>query len=217
MKKIAGLTFLILITLVSFSQYNSEYITIMVKQKKALRMSTTVPDLQVLANNFERISNAESDKWHPLYYASFCYVNMSFLSKDVEKMDEYLDKAQEFINKAFEIYPEESELFVLQGLLYQGRMQVNPSERVQENIVLAGEALNKARSFNPENPRVYYMIGLNLLYSPQSIGGGPEAACPFFQTAIEKYADNIPEHVLSPTWGGEENHKRYYKYCSDID
>lgn len=217
MKKIAGLTFLLLITLFSFSQYDSEYMTIMVKQKKALRMSTTVPALQELANNFERISNAESDKWHPLYYAAFCYVNMSFLSKDAKTQDGYLDKAQQFLDKALEIYPEESELFVLQGLLYHGRMQVNPSERVQENIVLAGDALNKARSFNPENPRVYYMIGLNLLYSPVSIGGGPETACPFFQTAIEKYADNIPEHVLSPTWGGEENHKRYYKYCSDID
>lgn len=217
MKKLAGLTILFLTTIVSFSQYNSEYMTIMVKQKKALRMSTTVPTLQELANNFERISNAETDKWHPLYYSAFCYVNMSFLSKDPKTKDGYLDKAQQFINKALEIYPEESELFVLQALLYQGRMQVDPSARIQENIVLAGNALNKARSFNPGNPRAYYMTGLNLLYSPESIGGGQEAACPFFKTAIEKYADNIPEHVLSPTWGGEENQKRYNKYCSEID
>lgn len=217
MKKIAGLTFLLLITLVSFSQYNSEYITIMVKQKKALRMSTTVPSLQELANNFERISNAESDKWHPLYYAAFCYVNMSFLSKDATVKDEYLDKAQQFIKKAIEIYPDESELFVLQGLLYHGRMQVDPKTRIQENIVLAGEVLNKAISFNPDNPRAYYMTGLNLLYSPELIGGGAEAACPFFQKAIEKFAEYIPEHVLSPTWGGEENHKRFNKYCNNIE
>jgi len=217
MRKTVGLILLLLTTLVSFSQYGTDYMMIMVKQKKAMHMATTVPAFQDLANNFERISNAESDKWHPLYYAAFCYVNMNFLSKDAEKKDEYLDKAQQFLDKAIEIYPEESELFVLQGLLYQGKLQVDPGERSKEYFVLAGETLNKARSFNPGNPRVYYLIGLNLLYSHESIGGGAEGACPFFQTAIEKYADNIPEHVLSPSWGGEENHKIYNKYCSDIE
>lgn len=217
MKKFTGLTLLLLITLGSFSQYSSEYMTIMVKQKKALRVSTTVPSLQELANNFERIANAETDQWHPLYYAAFCYENMSFLSKDTTLKDEYLDKAQYFIDKAMEIYPEESELFVLQGLLYQGRMQVNLNERFQKNLVLAGEALNKALSYNAENPRAYYLLGLNFLYSPESIGGGAEGACPFFQTAIEKFSESIPEHVLSPSWGGEENYNRFNKYCNDID
>ena len=217
MKKSLGSIVLVLIALVSFSQYSSDYMTIMVKQKKTMRMATTVPALQDLANNFERISNAESDKWHPLYYAAFCYVQMSFLSKDAAEKDEFLDKAQQFLDKGLLIYPDESELFVLQGLLYQGRLQVDPAARGKEYIVLAGEALNKAMSFNAENPRAYYLTGLNLFYTPESFGGGAKAACPYFQTAIEKFAENVPEHVLAPSWGGEENHKRFNKYCSDID
>ena len=116
MKKTIGLILLLLITLVSFSQYGGDYMMIMVKQKKAIRMAATVPALQDLANNFERISNAESDKWHPLYYAAFCYVNMSFLTKEPATKDEYLDKAQYFIDKAIEIYPEESEYAVRSAL-----------------------------------------------------------------------------------------------------
>jgi len=215
MKKTFGLFILLFATLVSFSQYSTDYMMIMVRQKKAMKMATTVPALQDLADNFERISNAESDKWHPLYYAAFCYINMSYLSKDGEKKDEYLDKAQQFLDKAIEIYPDESELFVLQGLLYQGRIQVNPGERSKEYLVRAGNVLETARSFDQENPRVYYLIGLNLLHSPKSVGGGAEAACPFFKTAREKYADFIPEHVLSPTWGGEKNQDYYSRYCSD--
>lgn len=216
MKKTVGLILLLLITLVSFSQYSGDYMMIMVKQKKAMSMAATVPALQDLANNFERISNAESDKWHPLYYAAFCYVNISFLTKEPATKDEYLDKAQYFIDKAIEIYPEESELFVLQGLLYQGRIQVNPQGRGREYYVLAGNALNKAKEFNEDNPRVYYLMGLNVLHMPESIGGGPAAACSYFKTANEKYTNFIPQHVLSPTWGGEENNKQYSKYCTDI-
>lgn len=217
MKKTVGLILLVLLSVVSFSQYNTDYMMIMVKQKKAMRMATTIPALQDLANNFERISNAQSDQWHPLYYAAFCYVQMSYLTKDSTEIKKYLDQAQLFIDKALEIYPDESELFALQGLLYQSRLQIDPNNRRLEYLVLAGESLNSAMSFNSNNPRVYYLTGLNLLFSPAEIGGGAEAACPYFQTAIQKYAENIPEHVLAPSWGGEENHKMYVKYCSDSD
>jgi len=51
---------------------------------------------------------------------------MSFVGKVNEKKDTNLDNAQRFIEKALEIYPEESELWVLQGLIYQGRIQIDP-------------------------------------------------------------------------------------------
>ena len=217
MKKTIGLILIFLTTLVSYSQYGKDYIMVMVNQQKAMSMAKTVPAMQDVASNFERISNSETDKWHPLYYTSLCYIYMSFMSEEAKNKDEYLDNAQLFLDKAIEIYPDESELFVLQGFLYQAKLQVNPNERGKEYFVLAGESLNQAKLLNPENPRVYYLIGVNLLNAPKSIGGGSDLACQFFQTAIEKFTNCTPDHVLSPSWGGEENQKRYSKYCSDFD
>lgn len=197
----------------ALAQDNQDYMTIMVKQKKAFRMAATEKDFQDLAGNFERIAGAETDQWHPLYYASFCYINMSFVSKDIVKKDVYLDKAQELIDRAIEIYPEESELFVLKGLIYQGRIQIDPQQRGKTYALKANEALNKAKEFNPDNPRAYYLLGLNVLHSPKSIGGGEDAACNFFKKAVEKFEKYVAPHVLSPTWGAEENDQVYNQNC----
>jgi tetratricopeptide (TPR) repeat protein len=217
MKEIIISIVIFLTSFVSYSQYNNDYIMMMVNQRKAMSMATTVEDFQDLANNYERISNANTDKWHPLYYASLCYIYLSFKSEVSEEKDKYLDRAQLDLGKAIEIYPDESELFTLQGFLYQARLQVNPNERGREYFVLAGEALNQAKKLNPENPRTYYLMGINLLNAPKSIGGGVEAACEYFQTASKKFDAYVPDHVLSPSWGGEENQKRYNKFCRDID
>jgi tetratricopeptide (TPR) repeat protein len=212
LKSIISILF-ILLAAFAFPQDNDDYMTVMVKQKKAFRMAVTEKDFQDLANSFERIANYNIDQWHPLYYAAFSYINMSFVSKVNENKDADLDKSQTFIDKGLEIYPEESELWVLQGLLYQGRIQIDPIKRGKEFSTKAAQALKKAKEFNPENPRAYYLLGLNVLHTPKAIGGGTEAACPIFKQANEKFIKYVPEHVLSPTWGGEENDKLYNENC----
>jgi len=217
MNKFLIASLLIFQSLLAIAQDGNDYIQVMVKQKKAIKMAATEKDFQDLADNFERISTTATDKWHPLYYAAFCCINKSFVAKEPEVKDSSLDQAQKFIDKALEIYPEESELWVLQGLLYQGRIQIDPMKRGREFSQKANQALNKAKAFNPENPRVYYLLGLNTMHTPKAFGGGPETACPLFKTANEKFTKHIPDHVLSPGWGGEECDKQYSSNCPESD
>jgi tetratricopeptide (TPR) repeat protein len=214
MKNLMFFLLLAFIVNLGTAQDESSYMMIMVKHKKSFKMARSAQDFQDLANNFERIANAESDQWHPLYYAALCYINMSFVSDQNEQKDAFLDKAQAFIDKALLIYPDESELFVLQALLYQGKIQIDPAGRGMTYSAKADEQLSIAKKINPENPRIYYLMGLNVLHTPESFGGGPTAACPLFQTAIEKFKNHLPENVLSPTWGGERNQMLYTQYCS---
>jgi tetratricopeptide (TPR) repeat protein len=204
---------MIFVVSAAFAQDNKEYMMTMVKQKNALSTAVSEKDFQDLAENFERISKTETDPWHPLYYAALCYINVSFTGKLSEKKDTDLDKAQTFIDKALERYPEESELWVLQGLLYQARIQIDPMKRGKDFSVKANQALSQAKEFNPENPRVYYLLGMNVLHKPKAFGGGPEAACPLFAQASGKFAAYIPENVLLPTWGATENEKLYSENC----
>lgn len=213
MNKLLIASLLILQSFMAVAQEEAEYVQVMVNQKKAIKMATTEKDFQDLADNFARISTTATDKWHPLYYAAFCCINKSFVAKEPEVKDNGLDQAQKYIDKALEIYPEESELWVLQGLLYQGKIQIDPMKRGKDYSQKANQALSKAKSFNPENPRAYYLLGLNALHTPKAFGGGPDAACPLFKSALDKFTTYIPDHVLSPGWGGEECDKQYNTNC----
>jgi tetratricopeptide (TPR) repeat protein len=195
------------------AQSSEDYMTVMVRQKKAFRMAATEKDFHDLAVNFERIASVETNEWHPLYYAAFCYINMSFISKDIAKKDVLLDKAQELIDRSLEIYPEESELFVLQGLIYQGRIQIHPKDRGKIFALKANESLKRAKELNPDNPRAYYLLGLNALHAPKSVGGGADAACSYFNKAADKFEKYIAPHVLSPTWGAEDNDRVLNQNC----
>ena len=213
MKQTVLFVFLFSFGISCFSQ--GDYMNVMVRQKNAFKMSHSVDDFQSLANAYERIANAESDKWHPLYFAALCYLNMSFITDNMEQVDAYLDKAQPFIDKAMEIYPDESELHVLQGMLYQARIKVDPAGRGMNYSMKANEELNRAREYNPDNPRVYYLLGMNVLHTPETFGGGAQAACPLFEKAHEKFETYVPDHVLSPTWGAERNFALLRQHCGE--
>ncbi len=197
------------------AQDYSSYMMVMVKQKKALNMAQTEQDYQNLASSFERIANAQTDQWHPLYYAAFCYINMSLRNNDPVQKENYLDNAWALIEKALDIYPDESELYVLQGLLYQARIQVNVVQRKREYSIKAREVLLVAKDYNPENPRIYYLMALNALQTPEIYDAPTETACANLETAMEQFTVYHAQHVLSPTWGGERNAQLQAQYCSD--
>jgi len=106
-------------------------------------------------------------------------------------------------------------LHVLQGMLYQARIKIDPAGRGMTYSMKANEELNKAKEYNPDNPRAYYLLGMNVLHTPESFGGGPEAACPLFKKADEKFRTYIPQNVLSPTWGPERNLSFMKESCGD--
>jgi tetratricopeptide (TPR) repeat protein len=197
------------------AQQENNYVMVMVQHKKSLNMARNLPDFQNLAESFERIAQAETHQWHPLYYAALCYINMSIVNEKPESSQGYLDQAQVLIDRALKIYPDESELFVLQALLYQGRIRADQTGQGRDFLIRAGTALDKAKSYNPDNPRIYYLMGLNLLFLPEAAGGGAISACPMFNTATEKFGKEQPAHVLSPTWGGERNEQFLTQYCEN--
>jgi tetratricopeptide (TPR) repeat protein len=213
MKLILTSILTVLMGVAALAQLSQDYTAVMEEQKNVLKTAVTENDFGQVAANFERIADTAKGQWHPLYYAALSYINRSFVEKEYEKKDADLDKAQKLIDIALEIYPEESELWVLQGLLYQGKLQVDPMKRGKEYSGKAGEALRKAKEFNPENPRIYYLLGMNVLHTPKMFGGGPEAACPLFAQAAERFGKEVPANVLSPAWGAEENDMQIAGNC----
>lgn len=213
MKKIILTSTLIISMLLSFAT-EKDFEKKMEKSLKELNAAESGADFLAAAENFELIAQEAADEWLPNYYVAYAYLNYVFGDEKDVNIDMILDKADAYIKKAREISPKNSEIEVLQGWIYQGRIQVDPMGRGMSYSQKADESFGKAKNFNPDNPRIYFLTGQNVLYTPEQFGGGQKAACPYFKEAQEKYESFKPASSIAPNWGKEFNNKQVRK-CSE--
>lgn len=156
------------------------------------------------ANQFERIGLAEKGRWLPFYYGAYSLILPSFDEQDGTRHDQLLDRAQQLIDQGLRIAPDESELHVLQAFLYPSRIIVDPMARGMEYLQKCNQSLETAKKLNPDNPRIYFLEGVNILNLPEGLGGGREKALPILLKAREKYALSRNNDLLWPHWGGDQ-------------
>ena len=201
MKKLLIALVLVSASILSYSQ-SEKYIGAMQKNLSAIDTSfKNPPSLLTLANNFERIANAEKTQWLPYYYAAFCQINYGFMEQDKDKVDAIADKATDLISKADSLMPNNSEISCIKSMIASCHMMVNPMQRYMEYGPESGSNLEKAIQQDAANPRPYYLKGQALKYTPEQFGGGCKTAKPQLQTAFEKYAAFKPASPMHPTWG----------------
>lgn len=162
---------------------------------------TNSAEFMALANQFERIAGAETNEWLPRYYAGLLYVYAGFTGKTEAEKDKFLDQADVNLKAAETISPNNDELAVLKAYIAQARMVVDPTNRWQQYGPLFQAGLERAKSLNVGNPRIYVLEGSSLMYTPEQFGGGPGTACPLLKQAVEKFATFKPASDLHPVWG----------------
>jgi hypothetical protein len=177
------------------------YQTAMSEAISALHQAGSQQDYLASAGRFERMALAEKGQWLPWYYCAYALIVPSIEEPDGARKDHLLDKAQEAIDRALELAPEESEIHVLQAFLHPSRILVDPMNRGLAGMEMMYASLEKARKLNPDNPRIYFLEGVQKLNLPAAMGGGPEIARPILETALEKYAAFQAEDPLWPSWG----------------
>jgi tetratricopeptide (TPR) repeat protein len=204
MKKVLISIIALIFVATGFSQ-EEKYNSAMSSALADLESSKSITDFQSVANQFERIGDGEKNNWIPYYYAAYSALMMSFIEQDGDKKDGFADNAQQYIDKAMKLKPNESEIIVIQGMLYQARIMVHPMIRGHEYSVKANTEFEKATSINKGNPRIYLLKGKNKLNTPEFFGGGKKNALPFFKEAKEKFDDFKPAELFAPDWGKDEN------------
>lgn len=183
---------------------SDKYINAMKANIAAIDTSFKNPkDLLVLANNFERIGNAEKNQWLPYYYAALCQVNYAFMEQDKMKVDAIADKATELIDKADALQPKNSEVSCVKSMIASAHMMVNPMQRYMEYGPESQSHLDAAIQQDPTNPRPEYLQGQSLKYTPEQFGGGCATAKPVLQSALAKYSSFKTASELHPNWGKE--------------
>jgi hypothetical protein len=161
-------------------------------------------EMQAAASQFERIAEVESEEWLPGYYASMIYCIITFRSQEPQKKEALLTQAQVMLDKAMKIAPEESEVYTLQGMIYQAYIGIDPARNGQIYSAKAKGAFQTAIKLNAENPRPYYLQAISIMHTPEEYGGGKKAALPLFEQAIQLFEKSTSDNSFYPDWGKED-------------
>ncbi|HUS03449.1 MAG TPA: hypothetical protein VMY77_17035 [Chitinophagaceae bacterium] len=155
-----------------------------------------------LANNFERIGDAEKTQWLPYYYAAYSQIVTTYTEKDKSKVDPIADKAEELILKAEAIAGKEnSEIAVIKSMIASAHMMVDPQSRYMQYGATSSSNIEKAKTLDPTNPRPVYLEAQAKFYTPEAFGGGKSVAKPLFEKALAMFDTFKPSSELHPAWG----------------
>ncbi len=205
----------LLLVAITSTAFSSKYEEVMKSNIEKLYTLNSTTELQTLANQFERIGNAEPEKWLPNYYAAYCFIRSTFFDDtNADAKQEQLDKAQQIIDKLMKTFDDESEIHTLQALLYQ--LRITDMASGAKYSQKAASAIASAEKLNPENPRVYYLRGSNTFHTPKFFGGGAENAKPDLEKAAEMFEHQKSSDSLMPAWGPEHN-KQLLEQCNTAE
>lgn len=208
MKKIISLVLLIATVAITNAQtsvkQSSAFEAAMLTNIRQLDTASEAASLMTLANNFERIGNAEKTKWEPFYYASYCYTVMAFMSPDKSKIDWLADKAEALLQNAEAIDKNNSEISCMFAMISSCRILVDPVSRFQTKGKEVNMLLAKAMQENQHNPRIYLLQARMQLRTPEAFGGGKSVAKASAETALEKFKGFVPANAIAPAWGEQQ-------------
>jgi tetratricopeptide (TPR) repeat protein len=201
-------SFFLLGTLTGLAQ-SEKYIAAMEKNLHMFDTAAkTTADYLTLANNFERIGDAEKTQWLPYYYAGLALANAGWADPALEK-DANSTRINTFCDKA-EALDKNSEIYVLRNMSATQQMLVDPQTRYMTYGVKAKDYLDIAIKLNPDNPRIYYLQGESLFGTPAAFGGGKDKAKPLFEKALALYKVDKPKPMW-PNWGKERTEEQLAK------
>jgi hypothetical protein len=183
----------------------SRYETGMQKGLEQFGAAKSAEDMTAVSAFFERIGDAEKDKWLPYYYAAQTNILAGWMNPKADK-DKLAEKTRELIDKA-EAIEKNSEIYCLRQMVAVQQMTVDPMTRWQSYGAEANKALENAKKADPNNPRIYMLDGQTLMNTPEAFGGGKAVAKKLFEKSIELYGTFKPVSPLHPNWGKDQAEK----------
>ncbi|MCK8479525.1 tetratricopeptide repeat protein [Psychroserpens algicola] len=165
-------------------------------------------------NMFERISNAETDKWLPHYYIAQINSLKSWNVKDENILKAQLDKAQEHINSAMAISKDNPEIIVLQAHILTNWVAFDGMTYGMKYSGKITELYAKAEKLAPQNPRVVFSKAEWGMGSAKYFGQDTKPYCAEIEKSIELFATFKPESDLHPNWG-KQRAEQVTKSCKE--
>ncbi|HEY4965072.1 MAG TPA: hypothetical protein VII28_01680 [Puia sp.] len=190
------------------SAQSDKYMEAMKKNLKLFDSAKTNADYQVLANNFERIGDAEKTQWLPYYYAGLVLATEGWNDPNMDK-DANSTRINGLCDKAAAL-DNNSEIYALRNMAATQQMMVDPQTRWQTYGMQASKDIEEGLKMNPDNPRLYYLRGESIFNTPPAFGGGKDKAKPVFEKALALFKTEKPK-PLYPNWGMQRTEEQLAK------
>lgn len=203
------LLFILIVSLFAFTAQaqtpNEKFVKAMEKALSGMDTLQTAEQWQTASNNFERIAQKEPKEWLAAYYVALSQTMIFNLNPDQTKHEALTKKADEYITKADSLNPNNSEVLVLRSMVSGLYIRLNPMANGMKYGPLAGIQLEKAKSLDADNPRVYMQQGISAYFTPAQWGGDKEKGKALMETAAAKFEAFKPASSIHPNWGEKTN------------
>lgn len=150
---------------------------------------------------FERIASAEKTQWLPDYYVALVNCTEAFNPANKEKASALIEKAQSALDNAKAKSSNNSEICVLQALIYTAILVQDPMTNGMKYSPLAMQEYQKALAINPNNPRAVFGKAEFELGGAKWTGADTKPLCAEINRSLELFANFKPESPLHPKWG----------------
>jgi len=203
MKKIILTSLMLFISAGIFAQ-NEKMINAIEIKLITIDTSQNPTELIDIANYFDRICKADDKEWLPLYYKALSHIRAGLSYNTIGKLDlidAQADEAEKCLDKLETLIHPNSETWCLRKMVATMRIVVDPYTRFPTYASVSDAAIEKAKELNPENPRIYLLIGQDKFFTPKEFGGSKTEAKKLFETAIAKFEVFKPASQGGPQWG----------------
>ncbi len=166
---------------------------------------------------FEQLLPNNEKVWLVNYYIAYGYYKLGiyyFAKENIKKAKESFGEAFLNINNCVSENDSFAEGYIMKANILKIKSAVEQFHSVElDNEVY--EYFENAKKLDPDNPRIYYSIGILNYFQPQIYGGDIEVAKENFIKAIELYSTYKPKAKTYPDWGFDETYAWLGKIASD--
>lgn len=196
--------FIIILSMFFIGQLSAQtkYEAGMQKGLEQFTAAKTYDDMATVSAFFERIADAEKDKWLPYYYAAYANHLIGWMNPKADK-DKVAEKSKDLLTKA-EAIERNAETYCMRQMIAVQQMTVDPMTRFQSYGAEAGKALAEAKKMDVNNPRIYLLDGQTLMNTPEAYGGGKAVAKKLFEKSLQLFDTFQPATPMHPSWGKDQ-------------
>jgi hypothetical protein len=211
------ITPVIILTMLGFGTMGLQAQTLEETLNKAYAQFESSKDLgpmMAASSQFDLAANKWGNEYAANYYAAYSKAIISYIETDKKRKDLLLDEADKYFDKVKAINEKSDETYVLGALLANARLSVDGATRWKKYGDIFSKYLEQAKAVNADNPRIYYLKGISVFYTPTAFGGGKKKAKEWFEKAKPLFAKQDKSSILKPYWG-EKQCEDYLKQCNE--
>ncbi len=180
----------------------------LLKAKKKMKENTDKTEAGMLKvrGNFERILQLKKNEWMVDYYLGMVDMIISYIAaekKDMDAVKKYTESSLDMLNKATDLKDDFAEAYILKFAITGNRWMYEPN-KMNDIIAKQTEAKDFAAKYDPDNPRLYLIEGINAYYTPESFGGGVDKAQPLLEKSADLFKTYKRVDETYPDWGKDQ-------------